>query len=92
MEDKFIKLENVAAASWSDYTFVFPSVSVGNIGQLAVDLLISSLPGTKKAGCLISSLVQPLVGHDAFIQNSGELSLSCECKQPLMKKEKNFNF
>jgi hypothetical protein len=77
MEDKFIKLNE---ADWSDHTFVFSSVSVGNIGQLGVDLLISSLPNTKKCGYLMSSLVQPLVGHDAFVQNSSELSLSCERK------------
>lgn len=76
MESKFIKLSD--DSNWSDYTFVFSSVSVGNIGQLAVDLLISSLSNTKKAGYLISPLVQPVVGHDAFVQNSNELSMSCE--------------
>jgi hypothetical protein len=77
MEDKFIKL-NAAAADWSNHTFVFSSVSVGNIGQLGVDLLVSCLPNTKRCGYMISSLVHPLVGHDAFVQNSAELTLSCE--------------
>lgn len=76
MENKFYKYsEN---CNWSDYTFIFPSVSIGNIGQLASDLLISSLSNTHKAGYAITDLVQPIVGHDAFIQNSTDLSLSLE--------------
>lgn len=78
MENTFVKL--APEANWSDHTFLLACVSVGNIGQLATDLLISTLPGTKKAGYLISTLVQPIVGHDAYVQNSSELSLSCECK------------
>lgn len=76
MENKFVKLN--PDTDWSEYTFVFASVSVGNIGQLAVDLLISSLSNTQKCGYLISNLVQPIVGHNAFIQNSSDISLSCE--------------
>ena len=78
MENKFVKLS--PETNWSECTFVLTCVSVGNIGQLATDLLISTLPNTKKAGYLISALVQPIVGHDAFVQNSSELSLSCERK------------
>lgn len=76
MENKFIKLNQ--ETNWSEYSFVFASVSVGNIGQLAVDLLISSLSNTNKCGYLISNLVQPIAGHDAFVQNSSDVSLSCE--------------
>ena len=75
MENKFYKF---AETDWSEYSFIFPSVSIGNIGQLATDLLISSLSNTQKAGYLITELVQPIVGHDPFVQNSGDLSLSCE--------------
>ena len=78
MENKFIKL--ISESNWSEYVFILSCVSVGNIGQLATDLLISTLPNTKKAGYLISTLVQPMVGHDAFVQNSSDLSLSCERK------------
>jgi hypothetical protein len=75
MENKFYKIN---PCDWSDYTFIFASVSIGNIGQLAADLLISSLSSTHKAGYLICDLVQPIVGHDPFVHNSTELSLSCE--------------
>lgn len=75
MENKFYKFEE---ADWSEYTFIFSSVSIGNIGQLASDLLISSLAGTRKVGYLATDLVQPIVGHDPFVQSSTDLSLSCE--------------
>lgn len=77
MENKFIKINN--ENDWSEYTFLFASVSVGNIGQLAVDLLISSLSNTHKCGYFISNLVHPIVGHNAFVQKSSDISLSCEC-------------
>ena len=76
MENKFHKYSE--EADWSEYTFVFPTISIGNIGQLASDLLISSLSNTNKAGYLITDLVQPIVGHHPFVQKSNELSLSCE--------------
>ncbi len=76
MENKFYK--HSEDCDWSDYTFIFPSVSIGNIGQLASDLLISSLSNTHKAGYVITDMVHPIVGHDAFVQNSTELSLSLE--------------
>lgn len=77
MENKFVKLN--PTADWSDHTFIFASVSIGNIGQLTSDLLISTLQ-LNKAGYVLSDLVQPIVGHDAFIQNSNDFSLSLECK------------
>lgn len=77
MENKFYKLDE--SADWSEYTFVFPSICIGNIGQLSTDLLISStLSNSQKAGYLVTDLVQPIVGHNPFVQNSTELSLNCE--------------
>lgn len=75
MENKFVKLN--PNADWSEYSFIFASVSIGNIGQLTTDLLISTLQ-LVKAGYVTSEFIQPIVGHDAFIQNSNEFSLSCE--------------
>ncbi|PAA61264.1 hypothetical protein BOX15_Mlig003375g1, partial [Macrostomum lignano] len=34
--------KSIGPGKWSDYTCVLPSVSVGNVGQLAADLIISS--------------------------------------------------
>jgi hypothetical protein len=77
MENKFFKL-NPTTSDWSNYTFIFTSVSVGNIGQLATDLLISTIPKTFKTGFLISDLVQPVIGYNAFASKSIDLSTSCE--------------
>lgn len=76
MNENFIKLsEN----KWSNFTFIFPCVSVGNIGQLATDLLISTIPNLRKAGYLINNrLVQPIIGYDPYNQNSNDLCLSVE--------------
>lgn len=46
-------------------TLVLPALSIGNVGQLAVDLLISST-GTEKIGYLDDPNILPGVGNDAF--------------------------
>ena len=77
MNENFVKLSE---SKWSNYTFIFPCVSVGNIGQLATDLIISTVPNMKKSGYLINNrLVQPIIGHDPYNQNSNELCLGVEC-------------
>jgi proteasome assembly chaperone 2 len=77
MNENFIKFSK---NNWSNYTFIFPCVSVGNIGQLATDLLISTIPNLRKAGYLINNrLVQPIIGYDPYNQDSNELCLSVEC-------------
>lgn len=42
-----------------------PAVSVGNVGQLAADLLINSC-GMTRVGLLDTDLVVPAVGNDAY--------------------------
>lgn len=51
--------------SWDGYTFVLPSVSVGNVGQLTADLIISTLQ-MKKAGIIYDESITPVVGNDPF--------------------------
>ena len=51
-----------------------PCVSVGNVGQLAVDLLISTLE-LEKVGRLHSECVLPVVGNDPFSEKSNNCSL-----------------
>ena len=57
-----------------------PAVSVGNVGQLAVDLLITNLPNCKKIGRVFHNGLEPVVGNE--ISETGEVSLmtSCECR------------
>lgn len=46
-------------------TLIMPALSIGNVGQLAVDLLISSLRA-ERAGYLDDPYVLPCVGNDAY--------------------------
>ena len=42
-----------------------PAVSIGNVGQLTIDLLIYNLD-LKRVGYLYDSSILPLVGNDPF--------------------------
>lgn len=59
------------------YTLIVPSVAVGNVGQLACDLLISSLR-MKKCASVYSLALIPVVGYDPYDLTSNSLSSSCE--------------
>lgn len=65
----------------SNYTLILPAISVGNVGQLAVDLIINSL-NTTKYGYIFTSHLYPLVGNEAFSGGSdpskGNLTTACE--------------
>ncbi|KAL5499441.1 hypothetical protein EMCRGX_G010857 [Ephydatia muelleri] len=66
-------------ASLEGYRIIFPCVSVGNVPQLAVDLIINTLR-LSRAGYLRHPGLLPLVGNDAFdhLKSPGHLHLSTE--------------
>lgn len=81
MESKIVKISK--ECNWSGYTLVISSVSVGNVAQLALDLLLAttstgSSSGFQKAAYLITPLVEPLVGFDD--ESSASLNLTCDSK------------
>jgi len=51
--------------SWQGFTFVLPAVSVGNVGQLAADLVISTMQ-LRKAGIINDDSITPVVGNDPY--------------------------
>lgn len=55
-----------------NYTLILPSVAVGNVGQLSVDLLISNL-NLRKIGQVFSTAFVPIVGANAYDEQSKEL-------------------
>jgi len=55
-----------------NYTLVLPSVAVGNVGQLSVDLLISNL-NLLKIGQIFSASFIPVVGANAYHEHLNEL-------------------
>ena len=61
-----------------------PCISVGNVGQLAVDLLINSLR-LGRVGYLHDPSLLPLVGNDAFdhTPQSGHLHTAAEGQSSL---------
>ncbi|XP_076762352.1 proteasome assembly chaperone 2 [Xylocopa sonorina] len=52
-----------------NYTLLLPSVAVGNVGQLCIDLLISNL-NLHKIGSLWNSMFLPICGLDPYDKNS----------------------
>lgn len=60
------------------YTFIQPALSIGNVGQLAVDLLISSTRA-ERIGYFDEPNVLPCVGNDAYWPTpQGDLALPLE--------------
>lgn len=60
-----------------DFTFILPSVSVGNVGQLAIDLLISSHE-FKEFATVWDPAIVPSVGGNPFTGNSTDIGTACE--------------
>ncbi|XP_066208800.1 proteasome assembly chaperone 2 [Saccopteryx leptura] len=62
------------------FTLLMPAVSVGNVGQLAVDLIISTL-NMCKIGYFYTDCLVPMVGNNPYAtseENSTELSINAE--------------
>eukprot|EP01119_Soliformovum_irregulare_P021657 TRINITY_DN7258_c2_g1_i2.p1 TRINITY_DN7258_c2_g1~~TRINITY_DN7258_c2_g1_i2.p1 ORF type:complete len:167 (-),score=18.53 TRINITY_DN7258_c2_g1_i2:315-815(-) len=59
-----------------DYTLVLPALSIGNIGQMAIDLLIVGLK-MKKVGLIDSPYALPMAGNNAFTED-GSLTTAVE--------------
>ena len=86
---------------WDDYTLVLPCISVGNVPQLAVDLLINSLlPCSDKGkdlelvGYIYSKHVRPFAGPDPFKLNGNMYSTSIQgksCQDFYVSSCQNFN-
>ncbi|XP_033126060.1 proteasome assembly chaperone 2-like [Anneissia japonica] len=76
----FVPLNNCDTTKWSDFTLICPCISVGNVGQLATDLLISTLK-MQQVGYLYDSSMLPMCGNDPFSTSGlveGKLCTSAE--------------
>lgn len=65
----FNPLDPTRPKIWPDYTLLMPVCAVGNIGQLACDLIISTLLSQQECqlvGRLYSPALMPVVGPNAF--------------------------
>ncbi|XP_054157574.1 proteasome assembly chaperone 2-like [Oppia nitens] len=66
---------------WRDFTVIYGCVSVGNVPQLAIDLLVSTLTellDCRLAGHLYSTALMPLVGPDAYRYGGQSLTTSAQ--------------
>ncbi|KAK5640476.1 hypothetical protein RI129_011287 [Pyrocoelia pectoralis] len=61
----------------TNFTLIIPSVAVGNVGQLTIDLLISSYR-FKKYATIWHPAIIPTVGGDPFFDDPSEISTACE--------------
>ncbi|KAL2715035.1 proteasome assembly chaperone 2 [Vespula squamosa] len=69
---KLIKIFNL-----EDFTLIVPSVAVGNVAQLTVDLLVASL-NLQRIGQIITSAFIPIVGLDPYNETSEYLSTAVD--------------
>ncbi|KAG1947452.1 proteasome assembly chaperone 2 [Pimephales promelas] len=66
--------------SFKGFTLIMPAVSVGNVGQLAVDLLISTL-NMPRVGYFHTDCLIPMVGNNPYVtstEDAARLSISAE--------------
>ncbi|XP_064477017.1 proteasome assembly chaperone 2-like [Ornithodoros turicata] len=73
----FVPLKAYKDHRWNEYTLIFPVVSVGNAAQLAVDLLLSSLPN-ELVGYIHSTALLPLVGGNPYRVGDNRLATACQ--------------
>ncbi|KAH0554576.1 proteasome assembly chaperone 2 [Cotesia glomerata] len=60
-----------------DYILFLPAVAVGNVAQLAIDLLITS-QNMKKIGHVANSCFIPILGADPYVKDSSDLCTSAD--------------
>ncbi|XP_067887309.1 proteasome assembly chaperone 2 [Heterodontus francisci] len=79
METVFIP-SGSSCVNLKGYTLIMPVVSVGNVGQLTVDLIISTL-SLPRVGYIHSDCLLPVVGNNPYAttsENSAEMCISSE--------------
>ncbi|KFM73025.1 Proteasome assembly chaperone 2, partial [Stegodyphus mimosarum] len=80
---EFIYWDRNGPHCFDDYSLILPSVAVGNVGQLAVDLLLNNLK-VEHLGYIHHPSILPIAGADPFDPGRKKLATSCElyeCKE-----------
>jgi len=93
-EFQFIKYlsknKNDGEGGFPGYRLVFPSVSVGNVGQLAVDLLLENMvPAPVKIGRIFHPALEPVVGYDSVGTGTGTTPPGILTACEIFKQEEN---
>ena len=79
--NKLLCYPSIDDKNLSGGTLIMPAISVGNIGQLAVDILLATLHAKRFTSFYHPSLV-PLVGSDPLDAKSSELMTACDIYLP----------
>ncbi|GAB1607284.1 proteasome assembly chaperone 2-like [Argonauta hians] len=72
--------EDSDSKNWSNYSLIVAAISVGNVGQLSADLVISALE-MSKAGYIYDESLLPVIGNNpytAVTTDSCSLMTGCE--------------
>jgi len=72
-----ITLAPLNKEEFQGYSLVIPSLSVGNVGQLAIDVVLASLE-SRHVGSVQHPSLLPVVGSDPMLPNSDRLMTACE--------------
>jgi len=79
MEKKsFFHSEDGQDVDFKDFVLILPAVSVGEIGQLSIDLLISNMEGVRTVGQILHHSILPMIARDAFHEDSQKLCSALE--------------
>uniref|UniRef100_A0A0B6ZSN5 Proteasome assembly chaperone 2 n=1 Tax=Arion vulgaris TaxID=1028688 RepID=A0A0B6ZSN5_9EUPU len=73
---------------WQDFTLILPTVSVGNVGQLASDLIISTL-SLERVGYFLHPSLLPVAGNNPYADDgstSYKMTTGCEVFESSVKK------
>ena len=77
---KLMCYPSVGKNKFDGFTLIMPAISIGNIGQLAIDVLLASLKAQRVTSCHHPSII-PLVGSNPLNNSSAELTTACEIYQ-----------
>lgn len=78
---KFVFSPLIQDHSLDGFTLIMPAISVGNIGQLGLDILLATLKAKRLTSCYHPSVV-PLVGSNPLDVKSTELMTACDIYKP----------
>ncbi|XP_068603450.1 proteasome assembly chaperone 2 [Brachionichthys hirsutus] len=60
-----------SSPSFKDFTLVMPAVAVGNVGQLAADLIVSTLD-MSRVGYMHTDCLAPMAGNNPYTRRKGD--------------------
>ncbi|CAL8237369.1 unnamed protein product [Boreogadus saida] len=83
----FIPVEAIPP-SFKGFTLILPAIAVGNVAQLAVDLIVSTL-SMKRVGYMHTDCLVPMVGPNPYAtsaEDAGELHTTAEVYRDAEKK------